>query len=169
VLAALALAPAANADTVLLSSGASLATGRQTLTSELNVQSGGMLTVQVTDLGVPMTLVEKLGSLSFSVANSTGVLGTINGQGLMSLEITTPGLFFLNISAAASDTSRFKMGLFSWNAMLKSNAPVPLPASVWLLIGGVAWAMGMQRKRAKLPGTSMFSFARWRLGNAAAG
>jgi hypothetical protein len=168
-IAALALAPAAQADSVLLASGSSLTTGRQTWVTELNVQSGGMLSVQVTDLGVPMTIIDRLGSLSFSVTNSSGVLGSINGSGLMSLEITTPGLFFLNISAAPLESSRFKLGLFSWTAWNDVAAPVPLPASLWLLIGGLAWAMGMQRKGAKLPGSAIFGSLRWRTGIAAAG
>jgi hypothetical protein len=166
-LAALAQAPAAHAESLLLASGASLSSGKQAWTSEVAVQSAGRLTVQVTDLGVPLTIVERLQSLSFSVSNSTSVLGSYGGAGLLTLDIENPGIFFLNIAAAPS-SNRFNLGLVSWNAVFEPTAPVPLPASLWLLIAGAAWATGLQRKRAKVASNESSGFLPWRTGPALA-
>jgi hypothetical protein len=167
VLAAMALVPAAHAESVLLASGASLSSGKQSWTSELAIQSAGRLTVQVTDLGVPLTIVERLQSLSFSVANNTSVLGSYGGAGLLTLDIDSPGLFFLNIAAVPS-ANRFNLGLVSWNAVFEPTAPVPLPASLWLLIAGVAWATGLKRKRAKLASVESSGSSQWCAGPALA-
>lgn len=134
----------------LLDGGAPPA-GKNTWGSSVQSSGPGKLTVQAYDLGVPMTLMERLDSLSFSVANSTTMLGAHLGSGSMSFDLSGPGQYFVNFSATPSANSRFKIPLVSWSISFTPNASaVPLPASVWLLIAGLAWATGMQRKRAKL-------------------
>jgi hypothetical protein len=167
-IAAVAVVPSAHADPMLLASGSSLANGPQSWTSGIEVTGAGRLTVQVSDLGVPLTIVERLQSLSFSISNSTSVLNSYLGEGVMSLDIKDPGLLFLNISAIPSVNSQFgnlRFGLVSWNATFD---PVPLPASLWLLIAGAAWATGLQRKRAKVASNESSGFLPWRTGPALA-
>lgn len=123
--------------------------GRTNWGSSVLLAGPGTLTVQAYDLGVPMTLMDRLESLSFSVSNSTSILGSHMGDGSMTFALTGPGEYFVNFSAVVKNA--FNIPLVSWSISFTPKAPqVPLPASVWLLIAGLAWATGMQRKRAKL-------------------
>jgi hypothetical protein len=125
--------------------------GKTTWGSSVKFSSAGVLSVSAYDLGVPMTLMDKLQSLSFSVSNATSILGTHIGDGVLALDIKGPGEYFVAFTAVPSQTSKFKLPLVSWSLSFEPNATtVPLPASVWLLLGGLVWATGMQRKRAKL-------------------
>jgi hypothetical protein len=125
--------------------------GKTTWGQTLQISGPGKLTVSAYDLGVPMTLMDRLDSLSFSISNSTSIFGSHSGDGSMNLDLKGPGEYFVNFSATPSALSRFKLPLVSWSVSFVPNASaVPLPATVWLLIGGLAWAIGMQRKRAKL-------------------
>lgn len=136
----------------LLAAGAVLG-GKQSWSSELNISGQGKLTVQAYDLGVPRTLVAPLDALSFSVSNSTNVFASHSGSGTLTFDISASGLYMLTLSAVPSAQSRFGLGLVSWSATFERDvSAVPLPATFWLLITGLAWATGMQRKRAKLIG-----------------
>src|SRR5262245_46200446 len=136
-LLALLSAPAARADSVLLSSGTAM-TGKQSWSSDLSIETPGTLSVRVTDLGEPFTIVEPLASLSFGITSATGPLDSRSGEGELSMDIA-PGLYSLYIAAVPG--GRFNLGLVSWTATLQTlAAPVPLPASLWLLIASLAWA-----------------------------
>ncbi len=113
------------------------------------ISGGGKLSVQVYDVGMPGTIAPPLEGLSFNVYNSTSIFSHA-GAGQMDVDISGPGMFYLNVNAIPSLQSLFGLGMISWNATFEANSTVPLPASVWLLIAGLAWATGMQRKRAKL-------------------
>lgn len=117
----------------------------------LDISGPGKLTIQMYDVGVAGTVAPPLQGLSFSVYNSTTVFGVGSGSGEFSMDISGPGMYFLNVAAIPSLQSRFQMGLLSWSASFEASAAaVPLPAGVWLLGAGFAWATGMQRRRAKL-------------------
>ena len=125
--------------------------GKTNWGSSLKFSGAGKLTVSSYDLGVPMTLMDRLDSLSFSVSNATSILASHVGDGALTINVNGPGEYFVAFSATPSATSRFKLPLVSWSLSFEPDvAAVPLPASVWLLIAGIAWATGMQRKRAKL-------------------
>jgi hypothetical protein len=110
----------------------------------------GTLTVRAYDLGVEGTLMDSLKSLSFNVSNSTSLLGSHMGDGSMTFDLKGPGEYFVNFSAVLKDGA-FPLPLVSWSVSFAPSASaVPLPASVWLMIAGLAWATGMQRKRGKL-------------------
>jgi hypothetical protein len=135
-----------HAEPILLSAGSMLG-GKQTWTSELNIQSSGLLSLNVTDLGVPFTIVDRLDTLSFSISDADGVLVSKNGDGWLGVGIDAPGLYFLSISTTPNANSRYQLGLASWSATFDPAAPVPLPAAAWFMMAGVAWAMGLQRRR----------------------
>jgi len=118
--------------------------------SRVQFSGAGKLTVSAYDLGVAGTLMGPLEALSFSVSNSTSLLGSQNGSGSLALDIKGPGEYFVYFSTTPN-ANGFRIPLVSWSIAFEPNASaVPLPASVWLLIAGLAWATGMQRKRAKL-------------------
>ena len=125
--------------------------GKTTWGQSLNFTGSGKLTVSAYDLGVEGTLLPPLplDGLSFSVSSATGLVGWHLGQGEMAFDILGPGNYFVAFSATTG--SSFRLPLVSWSMSFVPNASaVPLPASVWLLVAGLAWATGMQRKRAKL-------------------
>ncbi|MEJ0036273.1 MAG: hypothetical protein WDO68_09330 [Gammaproteobacteria bacterium] len=97
----LSLAPAAHAaqaawmaeadeNAEVLDDGAS-PEGKTTWGSSVQFSGPGKLTVSAYDLGVANTLMERLDSLSFSVSNSTNLLGSHTGDGTMSFGIDGPG------------------------------------------------------------------------------
>jgi hypothetical protein len=127
--------------------------GKKTWGTSVQLATPGTLTVRAYDLGVEMTLMDRLQSLSFSVSNSTSILGSHVGDGSMSFDLNGPGEYFVNFAAVLK--SGALLPLVSWSVSFTPNASqVPLPAGVWLMFAGLAWAIGMQRKRAKiaLPG-----------------
>jgi hypothetical protein len=125
--------------------------GRTTWGSSLKFSGPGKLTVSAYDLGVEGTLMPPVTGLSFSVTNSTSLLGSHDGAGQMAFQIGGAGEYFVNFSALAAGP--FSMPLVSWAISFQPNASaVPLPAGVWLMLAGLAWAIGLQRKRAKLAG-----------------
>jgi hypothetical protein len=162
--ASMSLAPAAHAaEAAWMSEEASEAAdvlnagvapeGKTTWGQSLNFTGPGKLTVSAYDLGVAGTLLPPLepGGLSFSVSSAAGLLGWHAGDGVMAFDILGPGNYFVTFSATPDQSSRFKLPLVSWSLSFEADASaVPLPASVWLLVAGLAWATGMQRKRAKL-------------------
>jgi len=143
VLLASAVAPRAQAETVL--SGSSLIAGQQSLSLDFSVGRAGTLKLQVSDLGVPMSIVDRLSALSFGIGSrTTGVLQTLASAGDFSLDIAEPGAYFLFI--AALPAQRYQLGLVSWNATLDAaETVVPLPASQWLLLAGLITATGLAR------------------------
>ena len=147
------LAPAAHAseagESTVVGSGVAFGKVKDPI---FNLSGPGTLTVRAYDVGVAGSIVAPpLEGLSFSVYNSSSIFSHA-GAGELSMDVSGPGMYFLNLQAIPSLQSRFQSGLVSWIATFDADqpAPVPLPASVWLLIAGLAWATGMQRKRAKL-------------------
>ncbi len=144
------LAPAAQAgEAAVVGSGVAFGKVKDPV---FDLSGPGTLTVRAYDVGVAGSIVAPpLEGLSFSVYNSSSIFSHA-GAGLLSMDVSGPGMYFLNLQAIPSLQSRFQSGLVSWVATFESSAPapVPLPASVWLLIAGLAWATGMQRRRAKL-------------------
>lgn len=137
----------ADADEELLDGGGPPA-GKTTWGTSVQLAGPGTLTVRAYDLGVEMTLMDRLDSLSFSVSNSTSILGSHVGDGSMSFDLNGPGEYFVNFAAMLKQGAL--LPLVSWSVSFTPNASqVPLPAGVWLLLAGLG-AIGMQRKRAKL-------------------
>jgi hypothetical protein len=140
----------AEPDEELIDGGAPPA-GRTTWGTSVQLAGPGTLTVRAYDLGVEMTLMDRLDSLSFSVSNSTSILGSHSGDGSMTFDLKGPGEYFVNFAAGLNPNALFKIPLVSWSVSFTPSASqVPLPAGVWLMLAGLAWATGLKRKRAKL-------------------
>jgi hypothetical protein len=162
-LGAVAMVPAAHAESIELATGMMKGMGKLSSDTDLYMASAGKLSIQVTDLGQAMTIMDRLASLSFSLTDSTGIFASRGSEGTLVVDITNPGLYGLHI-LGLTDQSQFPftMGVVSWNAQFDPVAPVPLPASFWLLIAGAAWAIGLQRKRAKLAVDESGGLFSWR-------
>jgi len=145
-----AFAPAAHAESEeVVGSGLELIGAGPLKDPRLEIKGAGTLRVKAYDVGATGTMAPQLQALSFSVFNSNSIFMR-EGAGEMQVDVSGAGLYFLNLNAIPSLQSRFQLGLVSWIATFEPAAVVPLPASVWLLIAGLAWATGMQRSRAKL-------------------
>ena len=70
--------------------------GKTTWGNNYSISGAGTLTVRAYDLGVAGTLMERLDSLSFSVAHSSTILGSHLGDGSMTFDLNGPGDFFVN-------------------------------------------------------------------------
>jgi len=146
VLAMLAVSPASRASTL---PGGQGVLGSLTITDSLQISGPGFLSVKVTDLGVPLTIGDRLSSLSFSIDNGKSPLALHENSGEVVLGINAAGLYTVCINAVAG--GRFNIGVLSWQVVFTPSAtPVPLPAGVWLLLAGVGAAIGLQRRRGML-------------------
>jgi hypothetical protein len=141
----LLIAPGARAE-LAIDAGSQVVTGPISFTKELFIPTPGALTVRVADLGVPFTIMDRLTSLSFSLTTSQSMVAMHDGPGELMLDVTGPGMYFLSI--AATPAAKYQLGLVSWKATLVPlQAAVPLPAAIWLFLGGLAGIAGFLRKR----------------------
>jgi len=166
-LAAVVTVPAAHAAGVSPEQGWLSGSGDEIWSdTTLSVSSNGKLTVEVHDLGIPATIMDRLQSLSFSITSGSDVLGALAHEGALTVDVTNLGNVALHIFAIPSGDLHF--GSLSWKATFDAVQPVPLPASFWLLIAGAAWAIGLQRKRARLAANGSSGLFSWGAGPALA-
>ena len=154
-LAMLTVSPASMAESIQSPAGQVL-NGSLSVTTNLDITGPGYLSVKVADLGVPLTIADRLSSLSFSINNaSKGTpLAFVGSAGELALGINAAGLYSICISATAG--GRFNLGIVSWQiTWTPSVTAVPLPAGFWLLFAGVAAAIGLQRTRGMLRNQSV--------------
>lgn len=96
------------------------------------VPGAGTVTAILSDLDWPA----KLASLTFAATTPTSVLASLNGPGQVSFKVSSPGVYSAVVGAVASPTSFLDLG---WYSLTIDFAPaVPLPASAWLLLSGLA-------------------------------
>jgi hypothetical protein len=142
--AALLTGPAAHAE--MVGRGEALVMGPTTIDTSFSFSTSGALGVRVSDLGIPLTMADRLESLTFYVGDGFGrVLGSMDRAGLLEMWISQPGSYTLYVFATPST----RLGLMSWSADFAPSV-VPLPSAIWLLMGGLGWAIGLQRKRGTL-------------------
>ncbi|HEY6927481.1 MAG TPA: VPLPA-CTERM sorting domain-containing protein [Steroidobacteraceae bacterium] len=143
-LAALAAAPHARADNILLAQ-TTLVTGTVSTVDSFTAPSAGTVTVNLQSLNWPASL----NALSFSATSSNQVLASWSGTGLASDVATfdvAAGTYFTHIIATAG--GMLDMGLYSMMLTFTpsgSPPPVPLPASGWMLLTGVFVLAGLAR------------------------
>jgi hypothetical protein len=107
----------------------------------LQIETAGTLLVKLVDLTWP----QAFESLSFTLANAAGVLGTAEGSGLMTFQLAGPVTLFAGVYADAAGLK--DKGLYHL-AIDFAPSVVPLPAAVWLLLSGLGGLAMARRRRA---------------------
>ncbi|HTC52171.1 MAG TPA: hypothetical protein VK700_09570 [Steroidobacteraceae bacterium] len=100
-----------------------------------NVSGPGVLTVDLDDLTWPT----KLTDLSFTATTSSTVIGQLNGAGQESFDLTSGGTIYAYVTGEATNAAtgpNYGVGLYTL-AVGFTPAPVPLPASVALLLAAL--------------------------------
>ena len=140
--AALATAPHAYADTILLAQ-TTLVNGNVSTVDSFTAPTAGTVTVSLQSLNWPASL----NALSFSATSASQVLASWNGTGLSSNTSTfdvAAGTYFTHVMASAGGI--LDLGLYSMMLTFSPNAPaVPLPASGWMLLTGIFVLVGLTR------------------------
>jgi len=129
----------AKADTILLAS-TTLVVGSANDTFSFDAPSNGMVTATLMNLGWP----DPLSALSFNASTATE---NVSSWSALSSEVETfqvgAGSYFAHIMATAAGS--LNLGLYSLTICFKPVAPVPLPASQWMLLAGVLVLFGLTR------------------------
>ncbi len=142
---ALGSAHAARADT-LLTSPTELFTGSSAQGYAVNVPGPGELFVSLSDISYAPGV---QGDLTYLLTEGSQVLQSIVNtnapQTIFSpLFVGSAGTLYAFIAAEA--TGPVGTGLYSFDVLFRPDpSPVPLPPSVWLLLGGLAAIGGMMR------------------------
>ncbi len=143
--AAVATAPQARADSILLAQ-TTLVVGSQSTVDSFTAPGAGTVSVHLANLNWPT----QLASLSFSATSASQVLWSGSGNGAVSDEgasfnVSSGGTYFAHIMATAQGS--LDIGLYSLlMTFTPSTSPVPLPSTGWLLLtgmfvlAGLAWA-----------------------------
>ena len=147
-LAAIAAAPLASADTLLVEASP-LVSGTQSDVYTLSTSKAGSVTVSLSNLGWP----DRLSTLSFALATSSGVLKTFSGEGQQTIDLGTAGTYYAIVTGTAS--GHWNLGMYSlrmsFSTLGEGPGPVPLPAAVWLMLSGLAGVLGLTRRKQQLP------------------
>lgn len=100
-----------------------------------NVSGPGVLTVDLDDLTWPTPLTD----LTFTATTSSKVIGQLNGAGQESFDLTAGGTIYAYVTGEATNPSTgpdYGVGLYTL-AVGFTPAPVPLPASIALLLAAL--------------------------------
>jgi hypothetical protein len=146
VAAGLSPGKAAHADMIIYDSMA-VFEGQQGFTDSFSVSTPGTLTVTVTD--VPW--LDTVTNLSFFMSSPTGAVGsTLNGAGTESITLNSPGTYSANWFGNAQGL--YDLGVVGVNIEFRPNGtPVPLPASIILMLSGLGIVFAWPRIAPSLP------------------
>ena len=134
-------ATVAQASTVLVAD-TTLVTGSQSATFSFQAPGPGTVSVQLANLDWP----QALSSLSFMAATPSSVLTSgslISSTQSFAFQVAAGGNYFTDVMAVAGGP--LDLGAYSFYLTFTPAAPVPLPASGVLLLGGVACLVGLLR------------------------
>lgn len=107
--------------------GSQLVQGSVAMVTPLQLDTGGTLSLTLTDMNFP----EALGALSFAVSDANTLLKSMDGPGIMTLDVAGPVTLYADVFATAQGPAN--VGLYNLQVAFTSVAPVPLPASGLLL------------------------------------
>ena len=143
VLSALAAAPHARADSILLAQ-TTLVSGTVSTVDSFTVPTAGTVNVSLQNLNWPA----ELSALSFSATSTSQVFASLNGSGVTSDGGTfnvAAGTYFTHVMATAGGA--LDIGLYSMLLTFSPNStpPMPLPASGWMLLTGLFVLAGLAR------------------------
>lgn len=152
-LAAMAAAPFAHADT-LIAEASPLISGTQSDVYKIAAPSAGSVSVSLSNLGWP----DRLASLSFALATSSGVLKTFSGEGEQTVNIGSAGTYYAIVTGTAQ--GHWNLGMYSlrmtFSPLSTPGGPtVPLPAAGWLLLSGIVGVFGLMRWKQELPAAAL--------------
>jgi len=136
----------AKADSVVLAESGLLIGQSETETFSFSTPSAGTLDVQLADLDWP----SPLANLTLSITSADQVLGTLTGSGDRDFTIGSAGVYYAHLTGQT--TGSLDLGSYGLIGLFDAAgvAPVPLPASVTLLLGGLAataWSLRRRRGR----------------------
>jgi hypothetical protein len=142
VIAALAASGRAGAAQVLYN-GSGFVTGQQSFVQSFNITGPGTLTVSLTNVNWP----EQLASLNLLVSSSSGLMGPETGAGTDIFHLKGGGTVFAQWFGNAQGP--LDTGVYSMNIQFTPSYVnvVPLPASVALMISGLALLAWQRRQR----------------------
>jgi hypothetical protein len=133
--------PQAAASMVMMAE-TSLVTGSESSVYSFTAPGPGTITVQLSNLAWP----ETLSSLTFTATTADKVLGSWqapSGAETDSFQVTG-GTYFAHVNATADGL--LDLGLFSVYCVFTPAAPpVPIPSTVWLLLGAVVALFGWRQ------------------------
>jgi hypothetical protein len=137
------LASVAQASTVLLGD-TTLVSGSETAVFSFDVPGPGTVSIQLTNLDWP----QALSSLSFMATTPNQVLTSWSDPGMMfsqSINVAGGGKYFADVMATAGGP--LDLGAYSLSlTFTPAGAPVLLPSSGVLLLGGLAGILGLKRR-----------------------
>jgi hypothetical protein len=132
---------------MLLAAQTGLVIGTLSESIALNAPTAGTVQVTLADLAWPI----KLDSLSFSATSDTGVLASVSLSDFTTYQttfsLTGAGAFYAHLTGQAQGLGIPGLpgiGLYSMQIGFSPlQAPVPLPASLWLFLIGLGGTIGM--------------------------
>jgi hypothetical protein len=137
-----AMMPEAHADSVMLADSGLLVGRNPTETFSFSAPAGGILDVRLSDLDWP----SPLANLTLSITSADQVLGTLNGAGEKDFTLGSAGTYYAHLTGQT--TGSLELGAYGLMVYFQGAvAPVPLPASITLLFGGLAATAWSLRRR----------------------
>jgi hypothetical protein len=131
---------AAQASTVLYDS-ATFVQGEQSGVQSFDITTPGTITVTLTDIA----WLDVVSDLTASITTASGVVGTSTGAGSESFSVGSGTIFAHWFGDASGATG---LGVIGIEVVFQAaNTPVPLPASLLLLLSGLGVLFGWQRQR----------------------
>jgi hypothetical protein len=133
----------ASADTVLYD-GAGFLQGTESFAQTFNLTAPGTLTVTLSNIAWP----QQLASLNFLLSSANGMMGPEMGTGTYTFAVVAGGNVFAQWFGTAQGP--LNTGVYSLKIDFQPQAggmPVPLPASVVLLLSGLALLWWQRRTR----------------------
>ena len=132
----------AQADTVLMDNTGVLV-GQTSFVQPLDITAPGTLTVSLAN--VPW--LDTISGLSFFLSSASSVVGTTMGVGTESMNVS-PGMVYAHWLGDANGA--YHEGVYSLKIDFQptGGAPVPIPASIILLLSGLGILFGWQSPRA---------------------
>jgi hypothetical protein len=129
--------------------GTTMYTGVSFTQMELDLPSAGTLWVDLKD----MEFVALSGALSFALVKDGSVLEVQDGSGSFSLDVSGPTRLFAFVYGVAEPG--VNVASYFLSIRHEASEPVPLPASLWLLLSGMALAGWSGRRRTPAPSSQL--------------